>query len=252
VGNLYIFAFYPLFVKALILAGGMGTRMRELTRMTNKCCLRVGDQSLVKRVVTLLQDHQIQDIKIITGHCAERVHEEVGPQAHYIFNPLYHSIGILFGVWLAKDHLNNEPFVLSTADHFFHPQILEPFLNKSGDVIVAVKRKHCTAEDVKVVVEGDHITLFEEDIPAARAVGEFGMLVLFNNPTVSRVFFQTVEQFLANQQHKSRLIDALNNMIQQGYVFTPYFFDEHLGVEVDTYEDLEKARQLDILFKEKL
>lgn len=237
-------------MKALILAGGMGTRMRELTRMTNKCCLRVGEQSLVKRVVSLLQDNQVQDIKIITGHCAERVQEEVGPQAQYIFNPLYHSIGILFGVWLAKDQLSNERFVLSTADHFFHPQILQPFLNKTGDVVVAVKRKHCSAEDVKVVVEGDRIVLFEEDIPAARAVGEFGMLVLFNSPTVSRVFFQTVERFLANQQHKSRLIDALNNMIQQGYTFTPYFFDEHLGVEVDTYDDLEKARELDKAFCE--
>lgn len=54
-------------IKGIILAGGMGTRLFPLTRVTNKHLLPVGRKPMISHCVDKLVDANIKDIMVVTG-----------------------------------------------------------------------------------------------------------------------------------------------------------------------------------------
>lgn len=65
-------------LKAVIMAGGLGTRLRPLTDATPKPMLPVGDRSLLERILGQLRDAGIHRVNIATHFLADRVKEHVG------------------------------------------------------------------------------------------------------------------------------------------------------------------------------
>ena len=62
-------------VKGVILAGGMGTRLYPLTKVTNKHLLPVGDVPMIYHPINRLVEAGITDIMIVTGveHCGDMI-----------------------------------------------------------------------------------------------------------------------------------------------------------------------------------
>jgi NDP-sugar pyrophosphorylase family protein len=60
-------------MKAMILAGGMGTRLRPLTFSIPKPLLPVGEKPILQRIVEQLRDAGIHDLVLATGYQAELV-----------------------------------------------------------------------------------------------------------------------------------------------------------------------------------
>ena len=60
-------------IKGIILAGGMGTRLYPLTKVTNKHLLPVGDVPMIYHPIERLVSAGIKDIMIVTGveHCGD-------------------------------------------------------------------------------------------------------------------------------------------------------------------------------------
>lgn len=63
----------PDLVRALILAGGMGTRLRPLTFSIPKPLLPVGEKPILQRIIEQLRDADIRDLVLATGYQAELV-----------------------------------------------------------------------------------------------------------------------------------------------------------------------------------
>jgi NDP-sugar pyrophosphorylase family protein len=60
-------------MKAMILAGGMGTRLRPLTFSIPKPLLPVGEKPILQRIIEQLRDAGITDIVLATGYQAELI-----------------------------------------------------------------------------------------------------------------------------------------------------------------------------------
>src|ERR1700721_1172416 len=60
-------------MRAMILAGGMGTRLRPLTFSIPKLLLPIGEQPILQRIVEQLRDAGIHDLALATGYQAELV-----------------------------------------------------------------------------------------------------------------------------------------------------------------------------------
>lgn len=58
---------------AIILAAGLGKRLRPFTNDTNKCLVEVGGETILTRMVLALRDCGIDQIVLVTGHCANKV-----------------------------------------------------------------------------------------------------------------------------------------------------------------------------------
>lgn len=115
-------------MKAVILAGGTGTRLMPLTKVTNKHLLPVGDKPMIFHSLEKVSESGIKDVLIVTGidHMGDIV-RLVGSGSDFGLSVTYRvqdkPDGIAGALNLAKDFARNEKFVVILADNIFRSSI---------------------------------------------------------------------------------------------------------------------------------
>ena len=97
-------------MKAIILAAGVGSRIKKFSLKKHKSLIKIGNKSLLKRIVDYLIDINIKDILIVTGHKSEQIKREIKTKAKYIFFPEYKSSNNLQTLLYVKNHFKG-PFL---------------------------------------------------------------------------------------------------------------------------------------------
>ncbi|MBC2578396.1 NTP transferase domain-containing protein [Peptostreptococcus russellii] len=93
-------------MKAIILAAGLGTRLRPITNTTPKSLVKVMDEAMAERQVRFLKEKGIEDITIVTGYLAEKfdyLKEKYGVKL--VFNDKYDKYNNIYTMYLVKDIL---------------------------------------------------------------------------------------------------------------------------------------------------
>jgi len=107
-------------VKAVILAAGKGTRMRELTNELPKPMLRVQGRPILEHIVTGIVAAGVRDLFIITGWRAEVVENHFGNGqkwgAHIVYGRQVVQDGTGKAPELAKEFIGDSPFLLTYGD----------------------------------------------------------------------------------------------------------------------------------------
>jgi glucose-1-phosphate thymidylyltransferase len=120
-------------MKGIVLAGGLGTRMLPLTRITNKHLLPVYDQPMVYYPIRKLVQADIHDIMIVTGGNSAgdflrllRNGKDFGLQRlHYVYQE--GEGGIAEALGLAKSFAEGDRIVVVLGDNIFEDDIT-PFV----------------------------------------------------------------------------------------------------------------------------
>ena len=63
---------------AMILAAGLGTRMKPLTLEKPKSLIKVGNKNLLERSINLLENHGVEQITINVHHLADQIEKHLG------------------------------------------------------------------------------------------------------------------------------------------------------------------------------
>ncbi|MEK8023952.1 MAG: sugar phosphate nucleotidyltransferase [Candidatus Hydrogenedentota bacterium] len=121
--------------KGVILAGGMGTRLHPLTRVTNKHLLPVGDQPMIFHPIRTLVDAGITELLIVLG--GESVGDFVrllGDGSEFGLKILYYAHqakadGIAGALRLAEHFIYGDPFVVMLGDNIVDRSI-KPYVDK--------------------------------------------------------------------------------------------------------------------------
>ena len=111
-------------LKAVIMAGGLGTRLRPLTEATPKPMLPVGDRPLLQRIVEQLGEAGIRSIDITTHYQPEKIRQHFGE-------------GSSFGALVRCSH-ESEPLGTAGALRNLQVEGTEPLLVINGDVLTTV------------------------------------------------------------------------------------------------------------------
>jgi mannose-1-phosphate guanylyltransferase / phosphomannomutase len=181
-------------MKAVIMAGGEGTRLRPLTSNAPKPMLPVADRPMMQHVLYLLRRHGFDEIVVTVAFLANAIKNEFGDGSDY-------GVKIVYA---------NEPTPLGTAGSVRNAMefLDERFLVISGDVITDVDLS-------KIVARHDDrhsmatIGLFQVDNPL-----DFGIVITREDGTI--------ERFLEKPTWGQVFSDTINTGI---YVLEPSVFD---------------------------
>jgi glucose-1-phosphate thymidylyltransferase len=135
------------YMKGVILAGGIGTRLYPLTRVTNKHLLPVGKEPMIYHPIKQLVSADIRSILIITSkeHMGDVVNllgsgEEFG--CDFTYKVQETPGGIAHALALAEDFANNENIAVILGDNIFEYRIKpykENFLKQKKGARVLLK-----------------------------------------------------------------------------------------------------------------
>src|SRR5215472_2952544 len=106
--------------KAVILAAGRGTRMRELTAELPKPMIEVRGKPVLQHIVEGLRDAGIRDYLIVVGYRAEAVRNFFGDGSQHNAAIQYKTQTVQDGtgrvLGLAQNFVDNRPFILAYGD----------------------------------------------------------------------------------------------------------------------------------------
>lgn len=95
-------------MNAIILAAGMGTRLRPLTNDIPKCLVPVNGVPMVERQIQFLHEAGITDITLVSGYKAERLdYLKEKYEVDIVFNYKYDICNNIFSMYLVKDRLHD-------------------------------------------------------------------------------------------------------------------------------------------------
>ncbi|MCG8459337.1 MAG: phosphocholine cytidylyltransferase family protein, partial [Holophagales bacterium] len=146
-------------IRAVILAAGIGSRIRPLTDDRPKSLLEIDGVSILRRMVALLRSCGIRRILVVVGYRQDQVRchlRECFPdlQIGFVVNELYASTNTAYSRWLARHALLGEELVKLDADVVFERRILDRLLRVPGNAICVDTSIRLAEEEVKVAVEG--------------------------------------------------------------------------------------------------
>src|SRR2546425_3852412 len=119
-------------MKAVILAAGKGTRMRELTNELPKPMLPVQGKPILQHIVEGLRENGISEIFIVTGFRADVIEQHFGDGKKMGVRIAYGRQVVQDGTGkapeLAKSFVGNNPFLLTYGDILVKPETYSKML----------------------------------------------------------------------------------------------------------------------------
>ncbi|MEU6576699.1 glucose-1-phosphate thymidylyltransferase [Streptomyces sp. NPDC046805] len=109
-------------MKALVLAGGAGTRLRPITHTSAKQLVPVANKPVLFYGLESIAAAGITDVGIVVGDTAAEIEEEVGDGSKFglgvTYIPQERPLGLAHAVLIAREFLGDDDFVMYLGDNF--------------------------------------------------------------------------------------------------------------------------------------
>jgi histidinol-phosphate/aromatic aminotransferase/cobyric acid decarboxylase-like protein/choline kinase len=155
-------------MQAIILAAGMGTRLRELTAHSAKCMVQVNGVTLIERMLEQLDRLGLSRIIMVVGYKSKTLVDyvaslDITTPIVYIENPVYDKTNNIYSLALAKDHLIEDNSLLLESDLIFEDSVLDALLQDSRPSLALVDHYESWMDGAVVTIgENDMIKDFIE------------------------------------------------------------------------------------------
>ena len=161
-------------MRAIILAAGRGRRLEASGWTAPKCLLPVGTTTILDNMLDALAAHGVDELVFVVGYRQDEVRRHVearGPVLAWVENPDFAETNTINSLWRAREFMDAD-FLYFNADVLFHRDVLGRLLAGSGSRL-AVDRKKCGDEEVKVVLDGTRVRRIGKALDPALCAGEF-------------------------------------------------------------------------------
>ena len=203
-------------LKGVILAGGTGSRLYPLTKVTNKHLLPVGNKPMIFHPIEKLRGLGIQDILIVTGteHMGDVVNL-LGSGAEYNCRFTYkvqdQAGGIAQALGLAENFAGNDPIVVILGDNIFEDDLKLAAHSYLGEgAMILLKHVPDPQRYGVATLEGDVVTEIQEK-PTSPTTSYAVTGIYFYDAKV----FSVIRDLKPSKRGELEITDVNNHYIQQ-------------------------------------
>ncbi len=233
---------------AVVLAAGQGQRLRPLTEGLPKALVPVGGVPLLLRAVEALTAYGVEHLVVVTGYCAERLHEAlaVAPlRVSFCHSRDFATTQNIVSLALCRAAVGPHAFFKLDADVIFDAGVLERLDRSSAALAVAIDGSRRPDEEaMKVAGAGGRIERFGKGVPLDEATGETIGIERIAASAVE-VVFDALEQAIEAGHRDWYYEDAYSEAVRRGQVAAEAVDIAGLRwAEIDCLEDLAAAEAL--------
>ena len=243
--------------KTLIIAAGLGSRLKGHTDSIPKCMLDFGGKTLLQRQLQAYKECDLEDITVVRGYKKEKINYK---NLNYITNPDYKNNNILNSIFYAEKIINGN-IIIAYSDILFESNVVKRLLASDHDISVVVdidwrgyyegRKDHPVSEAENVIFDSNNQVLKIGKIGTQKEEvhGEFiGMIKLSNKGAeIFKENFHRVKKSYWNKPfqraaifQKAYLTDMIQELVDIG-IKVHCVIIERGWKEIDTVEDYQKA-----------
>ena len=156
-------------MQAIILAAGMGKKLRELTHDNANCMVEVNGVTLIDRMLHQIEKQHVSRIVIVVGYEGQKLIEYIatlGIQTPivYVNNPIYDKTNNIYSLALAKDYLCQEDALIFESDLIFEDSVVEELINDPRETLALVDKYAAWMDGTCIKIgQDDEIEAFVPD-----------------------------------------------------------------------------------------
>lgn len=202
-------------MKALILSGGTGTRLRPLTYTNAKQLIPIANKPALFFIIEKIAEAGIKDIGIIVGNTRNEIMSVVGDGSRwnvcityiYQLNPL----GLAHAVKIAHSYIGDEDFLMILGDNLFSMKLdvlIENFhINSSNASILLHRVENSSQYGVAVIEDGDIVQLVEKPKDNKSNFIITGVYIFDKN------IFPAIDSISPSKRGELEITDAIQKLI---------------------------------------
>ena len=211
-------------MKALILSGGKGTRLRPITHTSAKQLVPIANKPILFYALEAMADAKIQEVGIVVGDTKREIQEAVGNGAQWGLDVSYIEqdapLGLAHAVKIAEPFLANHPFVMYLGDNLVKDGIgslVEEFrrLGANSQILLARVRDP-QRFGVAELRDGRVISLEEKPSHPKSDLALVGVYMF------DHTIFGAVNAIQPSRRGELEITDAIQYLIDNGYQVHPH------------------------------
>jgi choline kinase len=238
-------------MKAVILAAGVGSRIRPLTGNCPKSLLKVGGHTILEMMILHIRDCGITDVVFVLGYLQEQIkayvtHNFPELKAHFITNEQYATTNTGFSLMLARDLVAGSSFIKFDADVVFDKAILSQLIDCEHDNALCIdKNIQLDAEEIKVIIkEQNRVVKANKTVNPKEAIGESIGIEKICAETSIQLFDELKTMMQDSQNHQEYYEAAYERLIEKNVPFYALDISGLKWIEIDTKEDFITAKKI--------
>ncbi|MGH9004788.1 MAG: glucose-1-phosphate thymidylyltransferase [Acidimicrobiia bacterium] len=233
-------------MKALVLAGGAGTRLRPITHTSAKQLVPLANKPILFYGLESIAEAGIKDVGIVVGDTAAAIEAAVGDGSRFGLTVTYlrqeAPLGLAHAVLIAREFLGDEPFVMYLGDNLLVGGIggfVEEFLaERPAAQVLLTKVEHPENFGVAELGPDGHLLRLEEKPKEPKSDLALIGVYLFDASVHA-----AVAAIAPSWRGELEITDAIQRLIDSGQVVRPHVLE---GPWIDTgkLQDLLEANRI--------
>ena len=243
-------------MQGIILAAGMGKRLKDLTKDVTKCMVKVNGITLIERMLLQLEELKLDRIILVVGYKKEKLMDYINSlniktPIIFVHNDIYYRTNNIYSLYLAKDYLLENDTLLLESDLIVDKIVLKKIYNSKEDAVALVSKFKSWMDGTVVTLDYENNIinilskkefLFEDKDDYYKTVNIYKFGKKFSEMYYVP-FLEAYSKALGNNEYYEqvlRVIVSLDRAVIKGLKIE----ENELWYEIDNIQDLNIAESL--------
>lgn len=148
-------------MKAIVVAGGHGSRLYPMTKFTHKTLLPLSGRPIIDYVLSTIRSAGITDITIIGNKFIDKIREHVGDDVNYVLE--VEPKGVANALQLARDGNEGTPLLIWFSDNITNIDLTQDLKEfSSGAILLTREVENPSDFGIAVVDNGEIVDVVEK------------------------------------------------------------------------------------------
>ncbi|WP_443643398.1 phosphocholine cytidylyltransferase family protein [Candidatus Levibacter sp. Uisw_134_01] len=234
-------------MRAIILAAGLGKRLRPFTYSNPKCMVPLVGKPLLYRQIRCLRKQGVSNILIVGGYLASKLKVD---GVEIIINSKFSETNMVYSLFCAASWIDNdEDIIISYGDIVYEENVLLNLISLDAPIVVSVDKQWqklwsrrmvdplSDAETLKLVDKNRIVEIGLKPSNYEEIEGQFMGLIKIQKQNIQKLYKIWHNLNIQHDCKKMFMTEFIQHLINKGFNVRASFTDGG-WLEVDSFQDL--------------